>query len=121
MHFSAVLLGFAATVAAIDFRLYDNANCGGGFLEWQNVDPGMCIAYNRDTHTSGEWRAIPYAWHINAGIYRNGDCKTLVASSDIYNQNTKCISGKSFSILFHVSSQDTYVVFPHLLYFHNAN
>jgi hypothetical protein len=106
MHLSAVLLGFAATVAAIEFRLYDNANCNGGYLEWRNVDPGMCIAYDRDYHSSEEWRAIPYDWHINVGIYKDGGCKTLVASSDVYNQNTKCLSGKSFSILCHVSSQD---------------
>ncbi|OSS53035.1 hypothetical protein B5807_02390 [Epicoccum nigrum] len=92
MHLSAVLLDFAATVAAIEFRLYDNANCNGGYLEWRNVDPGMCIAYDRDDHSSGEWRAIPYDWHINVGIYKDGGCKTLVASSDVYNQNTKCLS-----------------------------
>jgi hypothetical protein len=104
MHLSAVFLGFAAAVAAIDLRLYDNANCGGGYYGYTNVQPGVCYSYDRDAHSSAEWRAIPYDWSINVGIYRNGGCKTWVASSDVYNTNTKCVSGKSFSILCHLPS-----------------
>lgn len=114
MHLSAVVLGFAAAVAAIDLRLYDNGNCGGGYLGFTNVGPGVCYAYDRDTHSSAEWRAIPWDWSINVGIYKNGGCNAWVASSDVYNQDTKCVSGKLFSILCHLPGQDSYVVALHM-------
>jgi hypothetical protein len=95
MHFSAVLLGFAAAATAVDVRLYDNANCGGGFVEWKNVNPNVCCGWNNDAHSSAEWRAIPFDWHLNVGAYRNNDCNSLVASRDTNDQSAVCVSGKS--------------------------
>jgi hypothetical protein len=95
MQFSAVLLGFAAAATAVDVRLYDNANCGGGFVEWKNVNPNVCCGWNNDAHSSAEWRAIPFDWHLNVGAYRNNDCNSLVASRDTNDQSAVCVSGKS--------------------------
>ncbi|KAF2833664.1 hypothetical protein CC86DRAFT_461966 [Ophiobolus disseminans] len=91
MHYSAVVLGFAAAVTAIDLRLYDG-NCGGGFYGWTNVQPNVCYAYDRDAHSSAEWRAIPFDWSLNVGAYRQRGCDVLVSSRDVYNQNTVCLT-----------------------------
>ena len=100
MHLSTILtnvLGFTAAVAAVDLHLHDNADCDepGGYAAWIGVNPDVCYAYPYDAHLSASWRAIPGDWPLNAGIYKDGDCGALIASSDIFNQDTKCINGKS--------------------------
>ncbi|KAJ4373058.1 hypothetical protein N0V83_003349 [Neocucurbitaria cava] len=96
MHFSTILLGFAAAATAIDVRMYDNGNCGGGFYEWKNVDPKVCCARNNDHHSSAEWRAIPTNWHLNVGAYRQNNCEVLVASRDTNDQASVCLTGARY-------------------------
>jgi hypothetical protein len=122
MHLSAIVLGFAATVAGIDLRLYDNVMCnGGGFYHWENVRPDVCYTYINNHHAGVEWRAIPLDWSISGSIFKGDDCTGGLGTENIYNTSTRCISGKSFSMLCHLPGQDPYALILHLLSLHDVN
>jgi hypothetical protein len=95
MHFSTILFGFAAMASAIDVKMFDNANCGGGAIVWRNINPNVCCAWNNDHHNSAEWSAIPTNWQLNVGAYRNGNCGALVTSRDVNDQASVCLTGES--------------------------
>lgn len=71
MLFPQVLLGLAATAAAIDIRYHFTNNCGGNFVECVNINPDRCCAASA---VSLGFVAIPSNWRIRCRGWRGGNC-----------------------------------------------
>ena len=125
MHISAIVLGFAATVAGIDLRLYDSTSCTGSFYHWENVRPDICYSYADDMHGSAEWRAVPLDWTIIGHVFRasttGSPCNNPPLDEEFHNKDAGCMIGKSFSMLCHLPGRDPHAVILHLLSLNDAN
>lgn len=77
MHFSHILVGFAATVSAVDVYGYrGNDKCDdGNYIVATNANPGVCaVSGSGDVFRSVAIRAIPTDWHINGIGYHGNAC-----------------------------------------------
>lgn len=100
MHVSHVLLGFVATVSAIDVYGYrSNEKCGGNDrVVCVNVNPGVCcISATTDTYRAIGFSAIPTNWQIVGSGYTGGGCSNIWHSEVSNGRTDMCCGGHLYS------------------------
>lgn len=100
MHASAIVLGLAATVSAIDMYGYrSNEQCkGNDFTFHANVNPGDCAVYaSGNIYRSIGWRAIPTDWRINGNAYTGTGCGNIRYTASSNGAQNICAGGWNYS------------------------
>lgn len=77
MQILPILLGLAATAAAIDARLYYNSGCSGSGVQCGGLNPDTCCPAGNNDFGSVEFRFIPLDWTIEARGHSGGNCNNL--------------------------------------------
>ena len=75
---SYLLLGLAATAAAIDirFRYGDTTgNCGGDYVACVNANPNFCCTSNDRYSGTVTFNAVPSDWTLTGSGYRGRGCE----------------------------------------------
>ncbi|KAJ4986537.1 hypothetical protein SVAN01_07973 [Stagonosporopsis vannaccii] len=74
MRYSSISLVLAATVSAIDIRLFDHKDCGGSWIGCTNINPNVCCHTGRERHLSVSWEPVPRDWSIMTQVYWVNGC-----------------------------------------------
>ncbi|WZH48569.1 hypothetical protein QYS62_009748 [Fusarium acuminatum] len=79
MLFSSVILGLAATVAAVDIRFYSNnqgACYSGPWIGCPNANPNFCCTATGRFYATVGIVAVPGDWTLTANGYRGAGCES---------------------------------------------
>ncbi|TLD21233.1 hypothetical protein PspLS_09301 [Pyricularia sp. CBS 133598] len=90
MHFSALIVSFAATVSAIDVRAYSADHCGGGYVVCTNLNPNVCCPFGGSRASVG-FAAVPRNWRIRGQAYTGGGCSGGAGTEDSNGNDFFCI------------------------------
>ncbi|WQF89892.1 hypothetical protein CDEST_14906 [Colletotrichum destructivum] len=98
MHFPQILLGFAATVSAIDIYLHVGGGCGGNAVLCGNINPNTCCSGSGvDIFPTVGFRGIPYEWNLETRGHSGGGCNQLREVQPARNTNFICLYSGGFS------------------------
>ena len=88
-----LLLGFAATVSAIDSYFHLGDNCDGPWTICSNLNPGQCCV--TPGGNSVGYRGIPTNWVIRVNGFNGGGCGAQIRSAVARNTNFVCLTGSN--------------------------
>ena len=88
MLYPQVLLGFAATVWAIDSYFHLGQDCDGPAIVCSGLTPNVCGTASA-SNTVG-WREIPEDWVLEYFVYAGGGCAGTPDSTPYANTNFLC-------------------------------
>ncbi|ETS80607.1 hypothetical protein PFICI_08136 [Pestalotiopsis fici W106-1] len=98
MQIPQILLGLAATAAAIDVYLFPGKGCKGNSGVCRGLNPGVCCpGGNGNDLGSVGFYGIPTAWRIDAKGHNGGQCANTIAQSFVSGTTWVCIDGSRYS------------------------
>ena len=90
MRCPQILLGFVATVSAIDAYFHLGNNCDGPWVACTNLNPGVCCFVGSASNSVG-YRGIPTNWVIGVNGFNGGGCGIAIKSAVARNTNFVCL------------------------------
>ncbi|KAK0105267.1 hypothetical protein ONS95_004347 [Cadophora gregata] len=94
-----IILGFTASVSAIDIGLRNWGNCdsrGGGWV-CTNYNPNVCCGIPSGSVSSVVFYAVPTNWNLEVRGHEGGNCARTRTTDSLFGGTEKCLNSGPYT------------------------